>query len=74
MPDKAGKYSGLIGKAQQINQAESEPVPVEDKQVSLTIKVPLSHRNHWQAEAKRSGTNITAVITAYLESKYGLPE
>ncbi|MEL6776517.1 MAG: hypothetical protein AAFO06_04610 [Cyanobacteria bacterium J06597_16] len=74
MTEKTGKYSGLIGKAKEIKQTEPAPPPVEEKIVSLTIKVPLSHRNHWQAESKRSGSTITADITEFLKSKYGLPQ
>ncbi len=45
-----------------------------DPLVSLTIKVPLSKRNHWQVEAKRSRTTVTEVIVDALESKFGSPE
>jgi hypothetical protein len=45
-----------------------------DPLVSLTIKVPLSKRNHWQVEAKRSRTTVTEVVVDALESKFGSPE
>ena len=31
---------------------------VEEKEVSLTIKVPISWRQHWVAECKRSGQTL----------------
>ncbi|MBW4698466.1 MAG: hypothetical protein KME03_11355 [Aphanocapsa lilacina HA4352-LM1] len=39
--------------------------------VSLSIKVRLSQRSHWVAEAKRRRTSITADIIEALTKKYG---
>jgi hypothetical protein len=41
--------------------------------VSLTIKVKESWRNHWQVEAKRRRTSVTAAIVAALSKEFGLP-
>ncbi len=43
-------------------------------QVSLTIKVPQSYRNHWVASAKLDNSNLTREIVKFLEGKYGLPK
>jgi predicted HicB family RNase H-like nuclease len=45
----------------------------EEKSVNLSIKVPESLRRHWVAEAKRSGTSITAEVTEALNKKFGSP-
>ena len=44
-----------------------------EKEVSLTIKVPISWRQHWVAECKRSGKTLKEVVTEMLTEKYGLP-
>ena len=46
---------------------------VEEKEVSLTIKVPISWRQHWVAECKRSGKTLKEVVTDMLAEKYGKP-
>lgn len=46
---------------------------VEEKEVSLTIKVPRSWRQHWVAECKREGKTLKEVVTEMLAEKYGLP-
>lgn len=51
-----------------VNNAEAEV------QVSLTIKVPKSYRQHWQVEAKKRGTSVTSTIVTALEKEYGLPD
>ena len=45
----------------------------EEKEVSLTIKVPKSWRQHWVAECKRSGKTLKEVVAEMLTEKYGLP-
>lgn len=45
-----------------------------EKSVNLSIKVPENLRRHWVAEAKRSGTSITAEITEALNKRFGVPE
>lgn len=45
----------------------------EEPSVSLTIKVPLSYRQHWQVEAKRRGTSVTSLIVEALTQELGLP-
>ena len=46
---------------------------VSEKQVSLTIKVPISWRQHWVAECKREGKTLKEVVTEMLSEKYGKP-
>ena len=41
--------------------------------VNLSIKVPLTLRQHWAAEAKREGTTLTAVIMDALTKRFGGP-
>ena len=41
--------------------------------VNLTVKVDKSRRQHWAAEAKRSGMTLTHVITKALTAKFGEP-
>ena len=53
------------------NTTETEIV--EDKEVSLTIKVPILWRQHWVAECKRSGKTLKEVVTEMLTEKYGKP-
>lgn len=46
---------------------------VKEKEVSLTIKVPRSWRQHWVAECKREGKTLKEVVTEMLAEKYGKP-
>ena len=50
-----------------------EAEKVEEKEVSLTIKVPISWRQHWVAECKREGKTLKEVVTQMLTEKYGKP-
>lgn len=45
----------------------------KEKEVSLTIKVPVSWRQHWVAECKREGKTLKEVVTTMLAEKYGKP-
>ena len=45
----------------------------KEKEVSLTIKVPRSWRQHWVAECKREGKTLKEVVTEMLAEKYGKP-
>jgi len=45
----------------------------KEKEVSLTIKVPISWRQHWVAECKREGKTLKEVVTEMLTEKYGKP-
>lgn len=54
-------------------QAVKESIQVEEKSVSLTIKVPISWRQHWVAECKREGKTLKEVVTEMLTEKYGKP-
>jgi hypothetical protein len=48
--------------------------PEPEPEVNLCVKVPLSLRRHWGAEAKRQGTTMTAAIIEALEAKFGRPD
>lgn len=53
------------------NSSDSEII--KEKEVSLTIKVPISWRQHWVAECKREGKTLKEVVTEMLTEQYGLP-
>ena len=46
---------------------------VKEKEVSLTIKVPKSWRQHWVAECKREGKTLKEVVVEMLTEKYSKP-
>ena len=82
-----GKYKDLIDKAKETkkpddqktgkpeNQIKDEEAQLsEEKEVNLCIKVPISLRQHWAAEAKRQGITMTSVIVEALSEKFGKPE
>lgn len=82
MNESQGKYGALLNKAKQSVKPET-PKEVKpetqkeaesEKMVNVGAKVPQSHRNHWAAEAKRSGRSMTDVITSALTQAFGLPE
>lgn len=57
----------------EIQQPVKEEIQAEEKEVSLTIKVPISWRQHWVAECKREGKTLKEVVTEMLTEKYGKP-
>lgn len=58
----------------QINVTDdAQDTPRVEPEVYLCVKVPLSLRRHWAAEAKRQGTTTAAIIEA-LEAKFGRPK
>ena len=79
-----GKYGDLIKKARQpdnqasvkpANQITSQPEVIEaEQEVNLCVKVPISLRRHWSAEAKRTGVTMTTVIVEALKAKFGEPD
>lgn len=89
MPKGSGaRKSKMLGKAietdiatiedkQATNTESGNAVNMElqpnEKMVSLTIKVPASHRQHWQIEAKKQNTNVTRKIIEALTNDFGLP-
>lgn len=46
----------------------------DEPPVSLTIKVPLAYRQHWQIEAKKRSTTVTSLIVEALTGELGLPK
>ena len=86
MPKGEGaRKSRMLGKAietdvanlEKAGNAESSNAVIpaeEDAAVSLTIKVPLSYRQHWQIEAKRRRTSVTRLVVEALTKELGLPE
>lgn len=81
MSESKGKYGALLNKAKQAVKPETQQEVKPDNQkevktekmVNVGAKVPQSHRNHWAAEAKRSGRSMTDVITSALVEAFGLP-
>jgi hypothetical protein len=55
------------------SETEKTEITAKEKEVSLTIKVPISWRQHWVAECKRSGKTLKEVVTEMLAEKYGKP-
>lgn len=89
MPKGSGAKGALIGKAistdfaglenrKDIDTESGKAVNTENRietpSVSLTIKVPLAYRQHWQIEAKRRNTSVTSLIVQALQEKLGLPD
>lgn len=74
------KYTDLIQKAREPENQKSGLETISaapdatEPEVNLCVKVPKSLRQHWAAEAKRSGTTMTAVIIEALTAKFGKPE
>jgi hypothetical protein len=81
-----GKYGDLIKKARQPDNQEtkkpddqitSQPKAIEESaepEVNLCVKVPVSLRRHWSAEAKRTGVTMTSVIIEALKARFGEPK
>ena len=66
----------VIKPAKQLNvntENTTETEIAKEKEVSLTIKVPISWRQHWVAECKREGKTLKEVVTEVLTEKYGKP-
>lgn len=66
---KTVKTESADGKRQ-----KSSPTEEAEPGVNLSIKVAVSRRRHWAAEAKRQGTTLTAAITSALSERFGEPE
>lgn len=74
MNENEGKYTALLSKVKQKEvKPERQKEVKPEKMVNVGAKVPQSYRNHWAAEAKRSGRSMTEVITAALTATFGLP-
>ncbi len=58
---------------QNTSEAEATEESTEPE-VNLCVKVPVSLRRHWSAEAKRSGVTMTSVIIEALKARFGEPE
>jgi hypothetical protein len=80
------KYGDLIKKARKTenqetkkpdNQISNQPEATEEStelEVNLCVKVPVSLRRHWSAEAKRTGVTMTSVIIEALKALFGEPK
>ncbi len=80
------KYGDLIKKARKTenqetkkpdNQITNQPEATEEStelEVNLCVKVPVSLRRHWSAEAKRTGVTMTSVIIEALKARFGEPK
>ncbi|MGI8936263.1 MAG: hypothetical protein ACR2FS_19555 [Phormidesmis sp.] len=73
MSENPGKYGALLNKAKQSAKPENQKEVKPEKMVNVGAKVPQSYRNHWAAEAKRSGRSMTDVMTSALIAAFGLP-
>lgn len=64
--------------SQPVNQITApdltKEMPEPEIEVNLCVKVPVSLRRHWAAEAKRQGLTMTAVIVEALAAKFGKPD
>ncbi len=80
----SGKYGDLIKQARKPENQKTSPTAPPDQTgetteeatepfVNLCVKVPVSLRRHWSAEAKRQGTTMTSVIVEALKAKFGEP-
>ncbi|NET08553.1 MAG: hypothetical protein F6K09_01590 [Merismopedia sp. SIO2A8] len=72
------KYGDLIKQARKPdNQKTSSPETTDnaaEPEVNLCVKVPISLRRHWSAEAKRTGVTMTQVIVSALKARFGEPD
>ena len=80
------KYGDLIKQARkQEDQKEDKPddqmtskpeisSEATEPEVNLCVKVPISLRRHWSAEAKRTGVTMTSVIIEALTARFGEPD
>ncbi|HBB36205.1 MAG TPA: hypothetical protein DDZ80_14780 [Cyanobacteria bacterium UBA8803] len=74
-----GKYGDLIKKArepdnQKGGKPDNQKPEVTEQEVNLCVKVPISLRRHWSAEAKRTGVTMTEVIIEALKARFGEPD
>jgi hypothetical protein len=81
-----GKYGDLIKQARKQedqkgdkpdDQMTSQPElssEAAEPEVNLCVKVPISLRRHWSAEAKRTGVTMTSVIREALTARFGEPD
>jgi hypothetical protein len=81
----SGKYGDLIKQARKPeSQKATQTAPTDqtretteeatEPEVNLCVKVPVSLRRHWSAEAKRQGITMTSVIVEALKAKFGEPD
>ncbi|WP_334688600.1 hypothetical protein [Nostoc sp.] len=56
-----------------MSETQLEPSQPKEKDVNLTIAVPLSLRQHWVGEAKKRGLTIKDIVTEALIAKFGKP-
>ena len=69
----SSRYGDIIKKARKEESQKTSEESVEES-VNLCVKVPRSLRQHWAAEAKRSGTSMTEIIVEALTNRFGTPE
>jgi hypothetical protein len=69
--------SDWLKKVRLDSQEPVKPEPPEPEKLevvvmaNLTIKVPRKDRDFWVGAARQEGTNLTRVVTEYLESRFG---
>jgi len=83
----SGKYGELIKEAKKqdniivenidndvANRSENQKdVTVKEPEAILSVKLPISLRRHFAAEAKRQGLTLKEVVTSALIEKFGRP-
>ena len=68
--EQVNEEAVLLPESQNV-QLKTAPGKVVEEMVNLSIRVPKRLRMHWVAEAKRSDTSLTAVITEALNARFG---
>ena len=71
------KYGNLIKQARKPDNQKtslSDATDTVEPEVNLCVKVPISLRRHWSAEAKRTGVTMTSVIVEALKARFGEPD
>jgi hypothetical protein len=68
------KFKGLIQEARkparQKEVKKGNKLKIEEKEVSLTIKIPVSVRRHWVSCAKAEGTSIKDEVVKALSERF----
>lgn len=67
------RFGDLIRTARTGNP-ENQTAIIGEKDVNLSVKVPVSLRRHWAAQAKLSGITMTSVIIRALIEQFGEPD
>lgn len=72
-PKNTAKQANRKTSKQENKQTSLKENPVPEEMVSLSIKVPKSHRKHWLIQIKQDDSTFTKVIADLLAERYGTP-